>query len=220
MKIYGMEVSTCTQKVLMVLAEKEYDAELVQVNVLKGEDKLPEHLKRQPFGEVPVLEDDGFVLYESRAIIRYLDQRLPGRSLTPSDIRTRGLMEQWMSVEQSYFSEPVYDLVRSSSVYDMVWNSEAAMHFPPPPDKAKLAKATEEVGRVFDVLDRVLAQQDYLVGPMFSLADVTFMPYIPYLLAAGGGEILNARASTAAWWKRVSARPSWHKLGKVVGQNS
>lgn len=219
MKLYGMEESSCTQKVLMVLAEKKYEAELVRVDILKCDDKLPEHLKLHPFGEVPVLEDDGFVLYESRAIMRYLDQRLPGPSLSPSDIMMRGLMEQWFSVEQSYLGEPVYDLVMSSSLYDAVLQSAAAVHYPPRPDVARVARAAAEVGRVLDVLDAVLAKQDYLLGSMFSLADINFMPTILYVVAAGRGELLAARTNTAAWWKRVSARPSWAKLGKVIGQN-
>lgn len=65
-----------------------------------------------------------------------------------------------------------------------------------------------------------LSRQDYLLGTGFSLADITFMPYIPYLLAAGKGELLSAWPSTAAWWNRASARSSWQKLGKVVGQST
>ncbi|MEV0401053.1 glutathione S-transferase N-terminal domain-containing protein [Actinoallomurus sp. NPDC050550] len=131
MRVYGSATSACTHKVLMVFAEKGHEAELVEVDVLRGQDKLPEHVARMPFGEIPVLDDDGFLLYESRAIIRYLDQRLPGPSLTPDDIRLRGLMEQWISVEQSYVSGPVWDLVRAGPVYDIIRRSPAVALFPP-----------------------------------------------------------------------------------------
>ena len=219
MKLYGMNVSSCTQKALTVCAEKGHEIELIEVNVLKGEDKLPAHLVLQPFGEIPVLEDDGFVLYESRAIIRYLDQKLPGPALTPSDLRLRALMDQWISVEQSYFSGPVYDLIRSGPVYETIWQSPAASNFPPPPDAATLARSRAEVARVLDVLDKVLAKQDYLVGPMFSLAEVTWLPYLQYLMASPGAELLHARPHVAAWWQRISTRPSWVKVGRVVGQS-
>ncbi|AUX47815.1 glutathione S-transferase [Sorangium cellulosum] len=219
MKIYGMRESTCTQKVLTVLAEKGHEAELVEVNVLKGEDKtLPEHLARHPFGEIPVLEDDGFLLYESRAIIRYLDQRLPGAPLTPGDLRQRALMEQWISIEQSYFSGPVYDVIRSGPVYNLVWSSPGAIYFPPPPDEALLQKSKRDVARAFEVMDETLSRQPYLAGSMFSLADITHMPYISYLIASGGGELVARGAGVAAWWERVSGRPSWRKVGKVLGQ--
>jgi glutathione S-transferase len=218
MKLYGMSVSSCTQKALTVFAEKGHAAELIEVNVLKGEEKLPAHLQLHPFGEIPVLKDDEFVLYESRAIIRYLDQRLSGPSLTPSDLKLRALMEQWISIEYSYFSGPVYDLIRSGPVYETIWQSPAAANFPPRPDEATLARSRAEVARVLDVLDKTLQKQDFLVGPMFSLAEVTWMPYLQYLLAAGGGEMIQSRPHVAAWWQRISTRPSWVKVGRVVGQ--
>ncbi|HTN88918.1 MAG TPA: glutathione binding-like protein, partial [Sorangium sp.] len=167
---------------------------------------------------IPVLEDDGFLLYESRAIIRYLDQRLPGRSLTPRDLREWALMEQWISSEQSYFSGPVYDVIRSGPVYNIVWNSPGAVYFPPPPDEPMLQKARQDVGKAFDVMERTLSGQPYLAGATFSLADVTHMPYISYLIASGGGDFVSSRPSVAAWWERVSSRPSWRKVGKVLGQ--
>ncbi|WP_437808538.1 glutathione S-transferase family protein [Sorangium sp. So ce1078] len=219
MRVYGMHASTCTQKVLTVLAEKEHEAELVEVNPLKGEDKtLPEHLARHPFGEIPVLEDDGFLLYESRAIIRYLDQRLPGVSLAPRDVREWGRMEQWISSEQSYFSGPVYDVIRSGPVYNIVWNSPGAVYFPPPPDEPMLLKAKRDVALAFDVMDRTLSRTPYLAGATFSLADIVHMPYINYLIASGGGDFVTSRPGVLAWWERVSSRPSWRKVGKVLGQ--
>ncbi|XXX73806.1 glutathione binding-like protein [Sorangium sp. So ce134] len=219
MRVYGMRESTCTQKVLTVLAEKEREAELVEVNVLKGEDKtLPEHLARHPYGEIPVLEDDGFLMYECRAIIRYLDQRLPGVALTPRDLRAFARMEQWISCEQSYFSGPVYDVIRSGPVYEIVWNSPGAVYFPPPPDEPTLLKAKRDTAKAFDVMERTLSIEPYLAGATFSLADIAHMPYINYLIASGGGDFVTSRPGVSAWWERVSSRPSWRKVGKVLGQ--
>jgi len=218
MRLYGIDFETGTQKALTVFAEKGQEVELVEVNILKGEDKLPAHLLRHPFGEIPVLEDDGFLLCESRAIIRYLDQRLPGASLTPGDIKQRALMEQWISVEQCYFSGAVHVIVSSAPIYQALCQSEAGANFPPPPDPPSLNRALAEVARVLDVLAKVLDRQDYLAGPMFSLAEITWMPYLRYLLASPGGEMIHSRPSVAAWWQRISARPSWARVGRVVGQ--
>src|SRR5262245_44745205 len=104
MKLYLNPFSTCSRKVLATLAEKQAEAEMVVIDLGKGEQKQPAHLARQPFGVVPVLDDDGFQLYESRAIVRYLDEKLPGVALTPGDARGRARMEQWISIEYSYFS--------------------------------------------------------------------------------------------------------------------
>ena len=83
MKVFGHPLSSCTRKVLLTLAEKGATAELTPVNLFAAEHKTQGHLSRHPFGVVPVLDDDGFLLFESRAIIRYLDVRLGGTPLTP-----------------------------------------------------------------------------------------------------------------------------------------
>jgi glutathione S-transferase len=218
MRLYGSDFETGTQKALTVFAEKGQAVELVEVNILKGEDKQPAHLLRHPFGEIPVLEDDGFLLCESRAIIRYLDERLPGPALTPQDSRQRALMEQWISIEQSYFSGSVHVIVSSAPIYQNLWQSPAGANFPPPPDQPTLNKALAEVARVLDVLAKLLERQDYLAGSMFSLAEITWMPYLRYLLASPGGELVQSRPSVASFWQRISTRPSSARIGRVVGQ--
>ena len=70
MKIYGHPLSTCTRKVLTTLVETNQPYELVTLDFMKGEHKQPAHLARQPFGRMPTLDDDGFTLYESRAMCR------------------------------------------------------------------------------------------------------------------------------------------------------
>jgi glutathione S-transferase len=103
MKIFGHPGSTCTRKVLMTLHETKTPFEFVLVDFAKGEHKLPAHLARQPFGQVPALEDGSFSMYESRAMARYIDGKAGGL-LTPSDPHERARMEQWMSVETSNFA--------------------------------------------------------------------------------------------------------------------
>ncbi len=71
MKLFGHPLSSCTRKVLVTLSEKGATADFTLVDLFVAEHKAQQHLSRQPFGVIPVLDDDGFVLYESRAIIRY-----------------------------------------------------------------------------------------------------------------------------------------------------
>jgi glutathione S-transferase len=104
MKLYGHPGSICTNRVLFALAEKSVEPEVVVVDLAKGEHKLPAHLARHPFGMLPALEDGDVSLYESRAIIRYVDDKLPGTRLPPRNRASRAAMEQWISVEQSYAS--------------------------------------------------------------------------------------------------------------------
>src|SRR3954451_24339342 len=110
MKIYGHPVSTCTRKVLMTLAETNTPYELPVVEFATAEHKKPPHLSRQPFGRVPALQDGDFELYESRAMCRYINDKVNG-PLVPRDLRDRARMEQWISIEISDVSGNVVTFV-------------------------------------------------------------------------------------------------------------
>lgn len=75
LKLHGAPYSTCTQRVLFAVYELGLDVILVLVDLRKGEHKLPAHLEKQPFGQIPYLEDGDVIIYESRAIIRYLNEK-------------------------------------------------------------------------------------------------------------------------------------------------
>ena len=92
--LWGFDGSTYVRTVKMVLAEKGVTQyKQVQLNVLKGEPKMPEHLERHPFGKVPVLDHDGMRILETTAIARYLNDVLPGRSLVPPTPKDRVRMD-------------------------------------------------------------------------------------------------------------------------------
>ncbi len=205
MKVFGHPASTCTRKVLCTLAEKGAAFDFVVVDITKGEQKSAEHLARQPFGVVPAIDDDGFALYESRAIVRYLDATLPGTSLTPADAKDRALMEQWICVEHSYFSPHAM-----KSVLNIWYASMAGKQ----PDADVVAKGLADATRALDVLEKALVGKEYLAGT-FSLADIMYAPYLQYLQDLGINAIVTERPNVLAWWQRVSARPSWQKaIGK------
>lgn len=202
MKVFGHPMSTCMRKVLTTLAEKGHRAEVVLVDLMKGEHKKPEHLARQPFGVIPVFEDDdGFQIYESRAIIRYLDAKLSGPSLVPEDLKERGRMEQWISIEQSNFSPAAMKVVMQVMFAPM----RGAQ-----PDQQIIEQGKTDASKALDVLEKALAGREFIAGS-FSLAEITWMPYVDYLIAAGGADLVNNRENVAAWWKRISARPSWQQ---------
>lgn len=203
MKVYGHPASTCTRKVLCALAEKGVEAEFVFVDIMKGAQKAPEYLALHPFGVVPVLDDEGFILFESRAILRYLDGKYGG--LVPEDLKERALMEQWISVEQSYFSPPAMKAILEVFFSPMKGTT---------PDPDVIAKGKAEAAKALDVLEKALVGKEFLAGA-FSIADITYAPYLQYLFDTGAGDIVKDRPNVMAWWERISARPSWQKaLGK------
>jgi glutathione S-transferase len=205
MKLFGHPASTCTRKALFVLNEKQAQFDYVIVDITKGEQKSPEHLARQPFGVVPALNDDGFGLFESRAIIRYLDAKLGGKSLVPTDLKARAEMEQWMSVEQSYFSPPAMKAIMNIWYASMAGNQ---------PDPEVVAAGVAGAGKALDVVEKSLGDRHYLVGE-FSLADVCYAPYLQYLQDMGLGAVISDRPKVAAWWNHIQGRPAWQKaIGK------
>lgn len=104
-KVYGAAMSTCTKRVLTTLKEKGVEYELITINFGAGEHKSEEYRKKQPFGVIPYLDDNGFIVYESRAICRYLEQKYKGQGteLIPTDLQAYALFEQGASIETSYF---------------------------------------------------------------------------------------------------------------------
>ena len=113
--LYGFNGSTYVRTVRMVLMDNEIDYDQVHVNVLEGEPKQPEHLKRHPFGKVPVMDIDDMRLRECDAICRYIDETGKGPSLVPDDPNARAKMNEAISVFTSYG----YDALMAATGYHL-----------------------------------------------------------------------------------------------------
>ena len=205
MKIYGHPWSINTRKTLMTLAEKQHEAELCLVMIPKGEQKKPEHLEVHPFGKVPVLDDDGFLLYETRAINRYLDHKLGGNVLTPPTLREIARLDQWTNVADSYFVPFAHPLIVEVLFRRFLGGEQ---------NVEAIEAGRRGMQTALDEIDRALAESPYLAGQTFSLADIHWMPYLEYLARIGEGEHVARRPHVDAWWRRISARPSWERVAR------
>lgn len=200
--VYGNPMSTCTRKVLCLLDEKGAAFEFSVVDFTKGEHKQPAHLARQPFGQVPAIEHDGFALYESRAICRYLDEVLGGPKLIPGDAKHRAIVEQWISVESANFTPHAMKVL-----YQLFFGPMRGQT----PNPAVVTAARASLQHTLAIVERQLAQTPFLAGTEFTLADIVFLPYIEFLVACGQGDLFAASPAVSAWWARCSTRPSWLK---------
>ena len=196
-KIFGHPVSTCTRKVLMTLGETKAPYELVTVEFATGEHKKQPHLSRQPFGQIPAIEDDGFSFYESRAICRYINDKVGG-NLVPSDIKGRALMEQWISIETSNFTPHAMKFI-----YHHVFKRAQ--------EPAVLEAAGKGLELALSVMEATLGKGPFLVGAQFGLADIVFMPYVEYMMGTPVKETFAKYPHVSAWWNKVSERPTWLK---------
>ena len=197
LKIFGHPMSTCTRKVLMTLAETSTPYELTVIDFAKGEHKAETHLVRQPFGQMPALDDGGFALYESRPMCRYINDKVGG-SLVPKDLQGRALMEQWASVETSNFTPHAMKFI-----YQYI--------FQRPQDAAVLEAAGQGLEKATGIMDKQLARTPFLVGAELTLADIFFMPYIEYAMGTPAKELFVKSPHVMAWWSKVSERPTWLK---------
>ena len=203
MKIFGSPTSTCTRKVMLTLNEKGIPFSMEVINIAKSEQKQPSHLRRQPFGVVPVLQDDDFEMYESHAIMHYIDKKIIENALAPLDPKALGRMEQWISVAQSYFTHPAVVLVKE--LYFGPMQGKVV-------DQQAVSDAKDKVAHALDVMEKNLSVHPYMVANDFTLADVTWMPYIEYLFPASMGQLVTERPTVNAWWEKVRNRPAWQKV--------
>ena len=201
LNVFGNPMSACTRKVLMTLAETKLPYEFVTVDLTKGEHKREPHLSRQPFGQVPAIDDGGFAFYESRAICRYLNEKAGG-NLVPTDIQGRALMEQWISIETSNFSGHAMKF----AFHDV---------FKRPQEPAVLETARQGVEKALAVMNTRLEKSPYFAGDQFTLADIVFMPYCEFGMSTPMKQMIAQVPHVSAWWNRVRERGTWQQ---VLGQ--
>ncbi|KAJ7643682.1 glutathione S-transferase [Roridomyces roridus] len=207
LKLYARKfVSGGTAIVALVLAEKQIPFELIEIDLPTNQNKTPEHLVRHPFGQIPCIDDDGFVLYESRAICRYLCDKYPDQGtqgLYPTGLKERALVEQGASVELTDFIPYVLQVFRE--LYLKPSHGQQT-------DQAVVDQALAELYKKLDVYEVILGKTKYLAGDEFTLADLFHLLAAPRL-ADLGVDIWSERGpNVQRWWKDISTRPAWLKL--------
>ena len=207
--VHSVPGSPFGRSVLATLEEKGADYRLVPLT--PGASKSPEHLARHPFGRIPVLENDGFMLYETQAILRYLDRVLPEPALTPADIRQAARMDQVMNINDWYFFQGVCNVIAFQRVVRPKLMGLT-------PDEAEVEAAMPRARVVAAELSRILGDQPFFAGDRLSLADLQVAPQAAFLALTPEWATLTERhANLAAWIERLEARPSfqattWERL--------
>ena len=197
--LHGYHYSVYRRIARLALAEKGVAYERVEVNPFA---EIPaDYLMLHPFGRVPTLVHDGFVLYETGAITRYVDRAFDGPSLQPGNPRTLARMDQLIGVIDSYGYWPMVRQVFSHRVFRAAAGR--------PVDEAEVALGLAGSAKVLAALE-ALAAGPFLAGPALSLADLHVGAMIAYFaLAPEGMAMLGNHPRLAAWWATVSQRPSF-----------
>ena len=161
------------------------------------------HLSIHPFGRVPVLEHEGFRLYETQAILRYLDRVLPTPGLTPADAKLAARMDQILGISDWYLHQGVNSIIGFQRVV-----RPRIMGLPA--DEAAIAEALPRAHVVVAELSRLLAANAYLAGQQVSMADMVVASQMDFLAETPEWAPLTAeRPNLPAWLARMNARRSF-----------
>ncbi len=211
--VYSVPGSPFGRAALATLEEK--GAPYRFAPVMPGTMRTPEHLSRHPFGRVPVLQHDGFSLYESQAILRYLDRVLPNPTLTPGHCKAAARMDQVMNVNDWYLFHGVADVIGFQRVVKPRLMGLA-------PDEAAIEAAMPQAHAVFNELARLLGEQPYFAGDAVSLADLLVAPQLTFFTQTPEWSVLGApQANLVSWLARMEARPSfqattWERVSEMA----
>ena len=162
----------------------------------------PDVLAHNPFGRIPVLRLGEATLYESSAILRYIDEAYPGPALMPADPLARASAEQWISAFNGYADRPIVRNYVLQYVFPRGADGK--------PDRATIDAAIPEIRKVLGVLDEAYGADDYLVGDKVGLPDILLAPALDYLgLFPEGKELLSQHANVRRAREAFAARPSF-----------
>lgn len=192
-RLHYHPMSTYARRVRIALLEKQIPHELVVVDMANRKHRDPDYLALNPYGRVPTIEADGFVLYESAAILNYLEAMYPQPALAPADARARALLDMHMKLCD-------IQMARQTGVIIFPKRFLPRERW----DVAAMAKAKSEIESHLGILERALTKQQYLVADRYTLAEVCYTPFVQFLPLM---EIAPPPA-VARWAEQMLLRPS------------
>lgn len=193
LRFYYHPRSTFSRRVHIALLEKQIPFEPIEVDLAAGAHREPGYLSLNPYGRVPAIVDDGFTLYESAAILSYLEATRPTPPLIPADPAGRALVDMHLRLCDGQMARPT-----SLVIFPKRFLPESRW------DVAAMSKARAEVEKHLGIVETQLADSDYLVRGALSLADICYIPSLHFLPLME----ISAPPRVAAWRERLLNRPS------------
>jgi len=205
--VYGFPRSTFVNIVRLVLTHKDVPYTFHDLEPVMGK---PEHLALHPFDRVPILRHGDFTIYETSAIVSYIDDAFAGPKLTPADVRARGRMNQWISAVNSYYYPyMIYHVTHERLVFPELGIAS---------DEKVVAHALPKVELGLGVLERELSHgQDYVLGAELTLADFFILPStFAFSLTEEGRKLYPKFPAFSRWRERMENLPTTKKLRSIL----
>lgn len=173
------------------------------------------HISRHPFGRIPVLEHDGFMLYETQAILRYLDRIVPEPALTPEIPQAAARMDQVMNICDWYLFQSVNNVIGFQRIIKPKLLGL-------PPDEEAVTQAMPKAHVVFNELERLLGVGPYFTGASATLADLMVAPHLDFMnMTPEWGALTATTPNLVSWLERMRERPSlkattWERIAALA----
>jgi glutathione S-transferase len=198
--VYGAAGSPYVWSARLALAEKGVAHELVEVGF--GPHREEPHLSRHPFAKIPAFEHDGFMLYETQAILRYIDEGFPVSPLQPTDLHQFARMNQVMGIVDAY----AYPSIGLGILFNRLLAPRLGM----PADEAAVAAAVPRARLCVAEFARLMGGHPFLAGDAISLADLMAIPLLYYFRKLPEGEVpIAEQPSLKSWMRRIEERQSF-----------
>ncbi|KAL6614459.1 hypothetical protein ACP70R_036729 [Stipagrostis hirtigluma subsp. patula] len=207
MKLYGATLSWNVTRCVVALEEAGADYEIVPINFSTGEHKSPEHLARNPFGQVPALQDGDLYVWESRAISKYACRKNKPELLKDGSLNESAMVDVWMEVEAHQYTSALNPILFEILIKPMLGGTC---------DQKVVDENLEKLKKVLEVYEARLSKCKYLAGDFISLADLNHVSVTLCLFATPHASVLDAYPHVKAWWSGLMARPSVQKVAALM----
>jgi glutathione S-transferase len=200
--LFGAAYSVYVRSARLALEEKRVRYRLVEVDIFAPEGPPLDYLRRHPFKRIPAFEHEGFRLYETGAITRYIDEAFPGPPLMPGAPHAGARVNQIVSILDNYGYRPL--------IWDIFVERVRAPAQGRSADEAKIAAALPQAETCLRAIE-ALADPDgpSLAGGDVSLADLHAAPMFAYFcMAKEGAALLSSQPRLSRWWQSMRNRPS------------
>jgi len=199
MRLHVFPPSPRAIKVISLAHHLALDCEIRIVDLIKGEQQKPEFAALNPNKRMPVLEDDGFVLWESNAILQYLASKKPQSALWPSDPKRQADVSRWQFWDMAHWDPACAILVFEQVVKKLTGQGDA--------DPAQIAKGEQDFHRCAEVLNGKLEGRKWIAGDELSIADFSIGAGMVY--AAQARYPVARYSQIQRWYEGLAALPAW-----------
>ncbi|XP_047060792.1 probable glutathione S-transferase GSTF1 [Lolium rigidum] len=209
-KVFGSAAFTNVARVLVCLEEVGADYEIVDIDFHAKEHKGPEHLARNPFGQVPAFQDGDLMLFQSRAISRYVLSKYKTDEvnlLREGDPEESTLVDVWLDVEALQYDPAMSSVFFQHRVVPALGGT---------PDETIIGESIEKLRKVLDVYEARLTKRRYLAGDFVSLADLSHVPEAHYFMEMPYTAVFDSYPRVRAWLEDLFARPAAMKVVSLM----